>query len=93
MATADTKLMKLDDVGTRFDHFGELLDLWKEGSEHYRRSHGLSAAMKKEDLEVAVRLLMNTMAVMGGEYDENYYRKEVNIIARNQAKEEPTAEV
>lgn len=88
MATYTVTKMCLDDVGKRALHYADVLELWAETIEYLKTKKSLTAQNKIEELEMATILLRNTMANMTVEYNEKYYVKEINIIARNQAKED-----
>jgi hypothetical protein len=75
--------LKLDDQGKRLEHYTDVLDLWNEAASHLRAKNTLGSNMKLEELEVAITILHNTMEGIDREFNEDFYRKEINIIARN----------
>jgi hypothetical protein len=76
--------MKLDDTGTRFKHYSELLDLWdsglailKEQKEQFANHNGVYFSTAKEEelksLEAASKMLAKQMEILA-EYDQNTWK-------------------
>jgi hypothetical protein len=75
--------MNIEDVGTRYTHLSELLDLWKSGfeiltkqKEDYINTHAYFSNVKEmelKDLESAIRMLEKQLDVLT-HYDEERYK-------------------
>jgi hypothetical protein len=74
---------KLNDVGTRYDHYSEILALWEDTVDLMarRRFLGRDELVKKMGLELAITQLKKSIAGMGGYGDQvDSIRKLINGV-------------
>lgn len=66
--------MNLDDVGTRYQHYRELLDLWEDGYELLQRSKELTGGLTAyntilmKSLEHAIELMTKQLEIQSDMY-------------------------
>lgn len=89
MSAFDTPRMSLlmSDVGTRYQHLTELLEIWSEGEAILERKTWLSEHEKemKQKLNHSVELLKKHMTGIASEYYEVGYSRVINALPKDAA--------
>lgn len=80
----DDLKFKLEDIGTRYIHYVQLLDLWEFGLDIMKKYTYKSSLDEKRvaDLEVGINLLRKQIEVMG-DYDPYETFDIINSVPKN----------
>ena len=78
----DETRFKLTDVGTRYLHYRQLLDLWEFGLDILVKYDSSLSEMRRTELEAGIKLLRKQIDVMG-DYDPWENKGIIDSIPKN----------